>query len=71
MKKVVVLAFNNCLTSSVIGVLDVLEICNNFWKIQENTEQNYFEVKLATVNGEPISSFNSIPIKPACSLKEM
>jgi len=71
MKKVVVLAFNNCLTSSVIGVLDVLEICNNFWKIQENTEQNYFEVQLVTVNGKPVSSFNSIPIKPACSLKEI
>ena len=71
MKKVVILAFNNCLTSSVIGVLDVLEICNNFWKIQEKTEQNYFEVKLATVNGESITSFNSIPIKPAHSLKEI
>jgi len=71
MKKIVVLAFNNCLTSSVIGALDILEICNNYWKIQENTEQNYFEVKLVTVNGEAINSFNSIPIKPVCSLKEI
>ncbi len=71
MKKVVVLAFNNCLTSSVIGVLDVLEICNNFWKVQENTERNYFEVRLSTVHGAPISSFNSIPINPMSSLNEI
>jgi len=71
MKEVVVLAFNNCLTSCVIGVLDVLQICNNFWKNQNNTEHNFFEVKLVTANGEPISSFNSIPIIPTNSVNEI
>lgn len=66
--EIVVVAFNNCLTSSVIGMLDVIEICNSFWKMQNNTETNYFKVKLVSVDGEPIRSFNSIPIKPDCSL---
>ncbi len=64
---VTVLAFNNCLTSSVIGILDVFEICNNFWKSQKQTELNYFNVKLATVDGEPVNSFISIPIYPSDS----
>jgi len=71
MKTVVVLAFNNCLTSSVVGALDVFEICNNFWKNQKQTEKNYFEVKLATVNGNPISSFNSIALNPANSVDQL
>jgi len=66
MKQVVVLAFNNCLTSSVIGVLDVFDIANNFWKIHKQTEQNFFQVKLTTVNGQAIRSFNLMPITPRC-----
>ncbi len=71
MKEVVVLAFNNCLTSSVIGVLDVFEIANNFWKIQTQTEQNFFQVKLTTVNGQAIRSFNLMPITPLLSIDEV
>ncbi len=67
MMDVTVLAFNNCLTSSVIGILDVFQIGNDFWKSQKKTECNYFNVTLATVNGDPITSFISIPIYPSNS----
>ncbi len=71
MKKVAVLAFNNCLTSSVIGVLDVFEICNNFWKQHNNSQNSFFDLKLFTVNGNSVNSFNSIPINSLNSLDEV
>jgi len=66
-KEIIVFAFNNCLTSSVIGILDVFEIANTFWKNQHNTDDNYFDVKLASTDGGTVKSFTSIPISPSIS----
>ena len=71
MKEVIVLAFNNCLSSGIFGVLDVFEICNDFWKRQEGKECNFFEVKLVTADGDPVRGFNSTIVNPVLSVNEV
>ena len=71
MKEVVVLAFDNCLTSSVIGLLDVFEISNNFSKMFTGNDRELFNVSLASVDGGPIKSFSQFPIQVDKSVEEI
>jgi len=64
MKKVVVLAFNNCLTSSIIGILDVLAVSNMF----NTTTKPLFDTKIAAIDMAPVSSFNALPIHPTITI---
>ncbi|MDH5216814.1 MAG: helix-turn-helix domain-containing protein [Gammaproteobacteria bacterium] len=71
MKEVVVLAFDNCLTSSVIGLLDVFEISNNFSKMFTDNDQKLFNVSLASVDGRSVKSFSQFPIHVDKSVEEI
>ena len=71
MKNIVVLAYDNCLTSSVVGLMDVFEIGNNFWKYHTGSQESCFDIKLATADGETIRSFNHLPITPLISFKQI
>ena len=68
---VAVLAFNNCLTSSVVGMLDVFQICNTFWKTRNESQENYFDVKLTTTDGDIVYSFNGLPIQPTHCINDI
>lgn len=71
MKKVVVVALDNCLTSTVVGVLDVLGIANSHWQQIKGKPNNYFDLVLATITGNAVHSFNAIPVVPSLAINDI
>jgi len=70
-QKIVVIAFNDCLTSSLLGILDVLEMCNQFWKMENPNNETIFQTEVVSVDGEIKHSFNAFPINPTKSMEKV
>ncbi len=57
MKRIVVLAADNAVAGGIISFMDVFSFCNTYWKVtQANAEEDLFECKILSPNGEPIRS---------------
>lgn len=69
MKKVIVLAFDNCLTSSVIGIVDVLAVSNIFGGAEQKSDAQLFDIQIAAISASPIHSFNALPIHPNTTIE--
>lgn len=72
MKKITILALNNAISSSVMGTMDIFSqagITYNF--IMGLDPEPYFNVKIATQDGNPVTCFNDAQIHPHCSAKEV
>ena len=70
MKRVVVLAFNNCLTSSVIGIVDVLAVCNMLNSDKQHSDP-LFDIQIGALKSAPIQSFNGLPIYPNATIDQI
>jgi len=72
MKQVVILAGEQCLFSSVGGPMDMFIQTGVLWNGILGTEPSpYFEVKIATLDGFPVTATNNVPIVPHCSIDEI
>jgi len=72
MKKVIILASEHCLFSSVGGPMDVFLQAGMLWNgILGREPSPYFEVKIATLDGQPVMATNQVPITPHCSVDEV
>ncbi|QQX80238.1 helix-turn-helix domain-containing protein [Shewanella sp. KX20019] len=57
MKRIVILAADNAVAGGIISFMDVFSFCNTYWKVtQANAEDDLFECKIISPNGEPIKS---------------
>ena len=69
MKQVVILAGEHCLFSSVGGPMDMFIQTGVLWNGILGTEPSpFFEVKIATLDGQPVMATNQVPIVPHCSI---
>ena len=67
MKRIVMLAADNAVAGGIISFMDVFSFCNTYWKVtQANAEEDLFECKILSPNGEPIRSDYglSLPVVP-------
>ena len=72
MKKVIILASEHCLFSSVGGPMDMFLQAGMLWNgILGIKPSPYFEVKIATVDGLPVMATNQVSITPHCSIDEV
>ena len=72
MKKVVILASEYCLFSSVGGPMDVFLQAGILWNgIMGQKSSPFFEVKIATMDGKPVIATNQVPIAPHCSVHDV
>jgi transcriptional regulator GlxA family with amidase domain len=72
MKKVIILASEHCLFSSVGGPMDIFLQAGMLWNgIQGIEPSPYFEVKIATLDGLPVMATNKVSITPHCSIDEV
>jgi transcriptional regulator GlxA family with amidase domain len=72
MKKVIILASEHCLFSSVGGPMDIFLQAGIMWNgILGREPSPYFEVKIATLDGQPVMATNQISITPHCSVDEV
>ncbi len=72
MKKVVILASEQCLLSGIAGPMDIFLQAGVMWNgIMGMDPSPHFEVKIATSDGQPIMATNHVPITPHFSIDEV
>ena len=72
MKKVIILAAEHSLLSSVAGPMDVFLQTGRLWNGIVGIEPSpYFDVKIATLDGKPVMSSSNVLITPHCSVDEV
>ncbi len=70
MKKIVILVSDHCLLSGVAGPMDMFLQTGVIWNsilAQEPTP--YFDVKITSLDGKPVSAYNKMPVVPHCSIE--
>ena len=71
-KQVVILASAHCLFSGIAGPMDMFLQAGVIWNwFNEQQLSPYFEVKIVTLDGEPVIASNEMPIIPHCSIEEI
>ncbi|MEN8166209.1 MAG: hypothetical protein ABFR65_01885 [Pseudomonadota bacterium] len=72
MKKVVILASDYCLYSGVASPMDMFMQVGITWNsFTGQMPSPFFDVKVATLDGQPVMAYNDIPITPHCSISEV
>ena len=72
MKKVAILATENCVLSTIAAPMDMFLQAGVMWNVtMGEPPRPEFEVKIVTADGQPVTALNSIPVIPACSMHEM
>jgi len=69
-KKIVILVSDHCLLSGVAGPMDMFLQTGVIWNsilAQEPTP--YFDVKITSLDGKPVSAYNKMPVVPHCSIE--
>jgi len=72
MKKVVILAAENCVLSTVASPMDMFLQVGTLWNLTmgEHPEPK-FEVKIATSDGQAVMALNQVPVVPHCSMHDI
>ncbi|SHJ52902.1 Transcriptional regulator GlxA family, contains an amidase domain and an AraC-type DNA-binding HTH domain [Malonomonas rubra DSM 5091] len=68
MRKIAVLAYDNCLLSGIAGQLDLFTIAN--WEQRRRKEPPFCRHEIVALDGEPVTSFNRMPVSANRSLAE-
>jgi len=69
MKKVAILAAENCVLSTIAAPMDMFLQAGVLWNMTMGKAMTpEFEVKIVTSDGQPITALNNIPVIPACSM---
>jgi transcriptional regulator GlxA family with amidase domain len=70
MIKVVILVSDHCLLSGVAGPMDMFLQAGVVWNsILAQRPTPYFDVRIATLDGNPVSAYNEMPVVPHCSIE--
>ena len=72
MKKVTILAPYNTMATTIFGPMDILNQAGRLWNRVTKTPQTpFFDVTIASADGQPIRSVNNIYIQPHCSIEDV
>jgi len=72
MKKVAILAAENCVLSSIASPMDMFLQAGALWNVTMGEKPSpIFEVKIVTADGNPITAINNIPVTPHCSMHDI
>lgn len=70
MKKVAILAYDNCLVSAVAGVLEILSIANSYAS-DTGSEMEFSGFKVLSPGGESVNGFVGFPVQVEGSILEV
>lgn len=71
-KKVTILGLYNSMATTIIGPMDILNQAGRLWNRVSNTPATpYFDVAIASVDGQPIKATNRVLIQPHISIAEV
>ncbi|MFT7548358.1 MAG: transcriptional regulator GlxA family with amidase domain [Candidatus Azotimanducaceae bacterium] len=72
MKKVAILAAENCVLSTIAAPMDMFLQAGVFWNVTMGEKPDpLFEVKIVTTDGKPITALNDVSITPAASMYDI
>jgi len=70
MKKVTILGLYNSMASTIFGPMDILNQAGRLWNRVGNSPQTpFFDVSIASADGQPIRCTNNVLIQPHCSIE--
>ena len=72
MKKVVILAAEGCVLSTIASPMDMFLQAGVMWNVTMGKRPDpEFEVKIVTSDGQPVMALNQVPVVPACSMHDI
>ena len=72
MKKVTILGLYNSLASTIFGPMDIFNQAGRIWnRVTKSPSTPFFQVTLASADGQPIRATNSILIQPHRGIQEI
>ena len=72
MKKVTILAPYNTMATTIFGPMDILNQAGRLWnRVTKSPQTPFFDVMIASADGQPIRSVNNIYIQPHCSIEDV
>ncbi|MCP4021277.1 MAG: helix-turn-helix domain-containing protein [Desulfobacteraceae bacterium] len=72
MKKVTILASYNSMASTIFGPMDILNQAGRLWnRVIKSPQKPYFDVAVASADGQPVKCLNNVFIKPHCSIEDI
>ncbi len=72
MKKVAILAAENCVLSSIASPMDMFLQAGVLWNVTMGEKpEPIFEVKIVTSDGNPITAINDVPVIPSGSMHDI
>ncbi len=72
MKQVTILGLYNTMATTIFGPMDILNQAGRLWnRVSKSPQTPFFEVTIASPDGQPIRSVNNIQIQPHCSIQQI
>lgn len=72
MQKVTVLGLHNTMATTIFGPMDILNQAGRLWsRIKKKSQTPFFDVTVASADGQPIQTVNNVHIQPHCSIEEV
>jgi len=72
MKKVTILGLYNSMATTIFGPMDILNQAGRLWnRVSKSPQTPFFDVTIASADGQPIRSVNNIQIQPHCSIEQI
>jgi len=70
MKKVTLLGLYNTMATTLFGPMDIFNQAGRLWQRLDNQPRSpYFEVVIASADGQPIRCANNVLVQPHCSIE--
>jgi len=70
MKKVTILGCYNSMATTIFGPMDILNQAGRLWnRVSKSPQTPFFNVTIASVDGQPIKCTNNILVQPHCSIE--
>jgi transcriptional regulator GlxA family with amidase domain len=64
--KTAIVAYQNCTSSMLTGMMDILSLANS---MTEDNASDEFDITIISEDGKPVKSFNGFPIPAAQSIR--
>jgi transcriptional regulator GlxA family with amidase domain len=72
MKKITILAPYNTMATTIFGPMDIFNQAGRLWnRLAKKPQTPFFEVTVASADGQPIRSVNNIHIQPHCGIEDI
>lgn len=70
MLKVTILGLYNSMATTIFGPMDILNQAGRLWnRVSKFPQSPYFDVTIASADGQPIQCLNKVQIQPHCSIE--